>query len=151
MIIRRAAESEEASLSQLAWDSKAHWGYAAAMLDAWREQLAVTAARIREHPTFVAELGGIVAGFYSLHPGEGAWELDNLWVLPAFMHRGVGRALLAHALETAAQGGAREVTVDSDPHAEAFYLQCGARRRGAVAAPIAGEPHRMRPQLAFEA
>lgn len=47
--------------------------------------------------------------------------------------------------------GAVEITVDSDPNAEAFYLACGASRRGKVPAPIAGEPHRVRPQLAFNA
>jgi molybdenum cofactor cytidylyltransferase len=65
------------------------------------------------------------------------------------MHRGIGRALLAHALATAARGGAAEVIVDADPNAESFYLECGAIRRGEVAAPIAGQPNRVRPQLAF--
>ena len=84
-----------------------------------------------------------------MRPGQSAWELDNLWVAPEFMRRGIGRSLLRHALGTAARGGAVEVTVDADPNAEAFYVSCGAIRRGEVAAPIRGEPARVRPQLAF--
>ena len=92
-----------------------------------------------------------VAGFYSLSPSGRSWQLDHLWVLPRFMRVGVGRALLSHALETAARGGAVEVTVDADPNAELFYLECGAVRRGAVPAPLPGQPGRARPQLAFNA
>jgi len=66
------------------------------------------------------------------------------------MRRGVGRALVSHALQTASRGGASEVTVDADPNAEAFYLDCGAVRCGEVAAPIAGQPTRVRPQLTFQ-
>jgi GNAT superfamily N-acetyltransferase len=149
MEIRPAMESEAALLSELARRSKAHWGYAAEALERWRAELAVSADSIRDRPAFVAALPGMIVGFYTLQPSESAWELDNLWVLPDFMHRGIGRALLSHALETAARGGAREVTVDADPHAERFYLDCGAVRRGAVSAPISGEPGRVRPQLAF--
>jgi hypothetical protein len=39
--------------------------------------------------------------------------------------------------------------VDADPHAERFYLACGAVSIGTVAAPIAGQPDRVRPQFAF--
>src|SRR5207245_9079332 len=86
---------------------------------------------------------------YSLSPSPHSWELDHFWVLPPFMDRGIGRALVAHALETAARGGASSVTVDADPNAESFYLACGGVRCGEVPAPIPGEPGRVRPQLAF--
>jgi hypothetical protein len=41
----------------------------------------------------------------------------------------------------------RPATIDSDPNAEPFYLACGAERTGAIPAPIAGQPARVRPQL----
>jgi len=149
MNIRPASEQEAPVLSDLAMRAKSHWGYSAEALEQWRPELAVSPANVRERPTFVAVVGAEVAGFYSLHTSRAAWELDNLWVLPRFMHQGIGRALLAHALATAAHGGAREVTVDADPNAEPFYLECGAVRRGDVPAPIPGQPKRVRPQLAF--
>jgi predicted N-acetyltransferase YhbS len=97
----------------------------------------------------VAAVGDEIAGFYSLVPSNHSWKLNHLWVLPQFMDRGIGRALVAHALETAVRGGASCVTVDADPNAESFYLACGADRCGEVPAPIPGQPGRVRPQLAF--
>lgn len=151
MKIRPAVESEAALLSDLAMRAKAHWGYSEEALEKWRPELAVSASSIRDNPTFVAVRDDAIVGFYSLHPSRAAWELDNLWVRPEFMHQGYGRALLTHALETAARGGATEVTVDADPNAESFYLECGAVRHGVVPAPIPGQPDRVRPQLAFYA
>jgi GNAT superfamily N-acetyltransferase len=147
--IRPAVETEAELLSALVMRAKAHWGYSAEALEGWRSELTLSPQDIRAKPAFVAMMDAEVAGFYSLSPSQAAWELDNLWVSPQFMHRGVGRGLLSHALETAAGGGALEVTVDADPNAEAFYLECGAVRRGEVSAPIPGQPKRVRPQLAF--
>ena len=149
MNIRPAVESEAEVLSELVMRAKSHWGYSAEALEGWRPDLAVSPTNVRDGPAFVAVVGAEIVGFYSLRTSRTAWELDNLWVLPKFMHQGIGRALLAHALATAARGGATEVTVDADPNAESFYLERGAVRRGDVAAPIPGQPHRVRPQLAF--
>lgn len=149
MEIREAVVSEAEALSALALEAKARWGYSSAALESWRDQLRVSSADIASKPTFVGTINGEVAGFYSLAPSKHAWELDNLWVVPQYMHRGVGRALLNHALELAFRGGASSIVVDADPNAEAFYLSCGATRSGEVPAPIPGEPSRVRPQLVF--
>jgi ribosomal protein S18 acetylase RimI-like enzyme len=149
--IRPAQGHEAEALTAIALEAKAHWGYSAATLESWRQELTVSTRAITSRPTFVAVLGEEIVGFYSLLPSRDAWELDHLWVLPRFMERGIGRALVAHALQTAAQGGASSVTVDADPNAESLYLACGADRCGEVPAPIPGEPERVRPQLAFRA
>src|SRR2546427_12991845 len=128
MTIRPAARTEAQLLSALAMRAKAHWGYSAEALEGWRAELAVSPQGIRAKPTFVAMAGIEVAGFYSLSPLGRSWKLDNLWVLPRFLHLGVGQALLSHALETAARGGAAEVTVDADPKAEPSLLAGGGRR-----------------------
>lgn len=149
MNLRPAVEAEAATLSSVAMRAKAHWGYSLEALERWRSELAVSPTSVREMSTFVATVGSEVVGFYSLCPSQESWELDNLWVLPEFMHQGIGHALLSHALATAARAGASEVVVDADPNAESFYLACGAIRRGEVPAPIPGQPNRVRPQLAF--
>ena len=115
-------------------------------MEAWRGELRITADILRQ-PAGVACLDAAVVGFYTLLPGDEAWELDNLWVDPGSMHQGVGRALLAHALDAARAAGARLVRIDADPNAAAFYRACGARPTGAVSAPIAGEAGRQRPQF----
>jgi len=148
--VRNAQPEEAPDLSALAMRAKAHWGYSAETLERLRTELAIRSDDVRARPTFVAVLGSRVAGFCSLHPSPAAWELDNLWVEPEFMQRGIGRSLVMHAVEAARCAGAKEIVIDSDPHAEAFYLSCGAVRRGEVAAPIPGEAERIRPQLSLQ-
>jgi len=149
MNIRPAVETDADVLSAVAMRAKAHWGYSSLALESWRTELTISKQDVRSRPVFVAMVGGEVAGFYSLRPSEGSWELDHLWVVPELMRKGIGRALLSHALETAAGAGAVEVTVDADPNAERFYLECGAVRRGMIAAPLSDQPYRARPQLIF--
>jgi len=147
MHIRKAQPAESDALSAIAYASKAHWGYTPAVLDSWRADLTVSADSIARHPTFACEVRGELSGFYQLILGEGECILEHLWVHPSFMGKGFGRSLLAHAVEHAARCGARQMMIDADPNAEPFYLACGAVRCGVIAAPIQGEPERIRPQL----
>ncbi len=148
MEIRRATSAEHQLLSSIARESKSHWGYSDADMAAWAEELRVSARSIERQPTFAAETDGQVTGFFQLAQTNGGIEIDHFWVLPAHMGEGVGRALLARAVEEAAELGFRELAIDADPHAEAFYLACGAVGTGVtVAAPTASDPQRRRPQL----
>lgn len=149
MNIRPAQPHEAEALSALARKSKSHWGYSSETIDSWKAQLSVSADAIASWPTFVAALEDEIAGFYALAPSGPHWSLEHLWVLPQYMGRGIGRALVAHALDTAARGGAVSVSVDGDPNAERFYLACGGKRCGEVPAPIPGAPQRVRPQFTF--
>lgn len=150
MKVRRAIEQEVPELCSLVIAAKAHWGYSAAQISAWRTSLEVSAQTISSCPTFVAEIDGRIVGFYSLVPSPQTWELDNLWVHPRFMRRGFGRTLLIHAMQTTANGGATAIIIDADPNAEPFYLACGAKRVDIVAAPIPGQLTRVRPQLVLD-
>jgi len=147
MRIRRARLTEASVLSALALGAKQHWGYLPEEIERWRHLLAISADDIAANPTFVAELENEIVGFYSLVPSAEACELDHLWVSPQFARRGIGRALLAHAVNVACLAGASSIAIDADPNAEPFYVACGAVRQGVVSAPIAGDPTRARPQL----
>src|SRR4029450_6720854 len=146
MRFRKARPDEAESLTRLVMEAKAHWGYRAEQLEAWRPSLAVTAEQLRSQPAFVLEADSVV-GFYSLRIVDGACELDNLWVAPSDVGPGHGRELLAHAVNMARSMGLREIVIDADPNAEKFYVHCGAVVTGAVPAPIEGQPRRARPQL----
>ncbi len=145
--IRPAKPTEAALLTDLAIAAKGHWAYSEAQLAAWSGDIAISAESIRRQPTFVAENAGVVAGFYQLKMSDGLPELDHLWVSAEYMGCGFGKALLRHARQWLSVHGHREVAIDADPNAEAFYLSQGARRVGEIAAPIAGQPERVRPQL----
>jgi GNAT superfamily N-acetyltransferase len=144
--IRRARPDEAPTLTAIALAAKAHWGYAAAQIERWRPVLEVTAGQLATQPAFVAACGSAV-GFYSLLVDAAVCELDNLWVLPQHMGRGIGRRLLDHAMQTARDLGITTIQIDADPFAAAFYEKCGAVLNGTVPAPIDGDPQRVRPQL----
>lgn len=147
MKLRAARDEETELLSALAFESKAHWGYSAAQLEAWRHNLALSRHLVDSGLTWLAEAEEGVLGFFALEKVLPNWSLEHLWVRPGCMGRGVGRAMLVRALELARQGAASGIAIDADPYAEAFYLACGAIRVGAQAAPIDGAPLRVRPQL----
>lgn len=150
MDIRRAVAEDATELSALVLLAKAYWGYSNQQLEAWRTSLEISAESISAHPTFVGGLNGLIVGFYSLEPSSAAWDLNDLWVLPAYIGKGFGRCLLRHATQTAALGGATSIRIESDPNAEPFYLACGAQRIGEVAAPIVTDPQRIRPLLTLD-
>ena len=149
MRIRRALESEAPALSALALEAKQYWPYSPEDIERWRPLLAVTAADIAANPTFVAELDDEVVGFYLLVPDPKAWVLEQLWVSPSVARRGIGKALVSHAITTARRAGVSSIVIDADPNAEPFYVACGAVREGVIAAPIASHPARVRPQLSL--
>lgn len=132
VLLVRGLPDDAQELSALALRSKGYWGYDAAFLDACRKELTLTAQQAST--ARVARLGDSVAGFVLLadHPDglAGAGELLMLFVDPPYIGRGVGAALLADAIATAAARGWSWLRIESDPGAEDFYLSHGARRVG---------------------
>jgi len=80
----------------------------------------VTDGRMR-----VADDGGQVIGFATwLGPGD-VTEIEDLFVDPDWMRRGVGRALVQDLIALAQRRGVRRVEVTGNPHARAFYEKVG--------------------------
>src|SRR5438128_99167 len=147
--IRPARTHEAPVLSAIALQAKAYWGYPPEQIARWRTDLALAATDLTSMPTFVAEWDGEIAGFYSIVPSSQVWALNHLWIA-TFMRRGIGRALFEHAASTALRGGGTCIAIDADPHAEPFYLACGATRIGTMPALVPGDPDRVRPQLVLQ-
>ena len=151
MKLRRGTPADLPALDHIAMAAKAHWGYSAQQLDLWREDLSVPLETLRVRPVCVAEEGNTVVAFAQVATDLQPWGLWAMWVHPDHMGKGIGKALLDWSREFAAAGGQAELAIDSDPHAEGFYKVHGARVVGSVAAPIAGSPGRVRPQLRLDA
>lgn len=147
--IRNARPDEAETLSSVALRAKASWGYPAAWLDQWREELQFTSDYLRAERVWVADVDGEAAGVIALEPRAGGWSIERLWIDPGVQGLGIGRALVERALAAAAETGG-EIEVLSDPHAEPFYLKLGARRAGEAAAPMPGAPARVLPRLLFD-
>lgn len=125
----RGAKAEEADfLTALAMRSKAYWGYSREFMDACRAELTVSPERMGDGGVryMVAELDARVVGYYGLaRRSDTEFELEALFVDPAWIGRGVGRALVRHALAAAAGCDGRAVIVQGDPNAERFYRAAG--------------------------
>ena len=122
--------------SDLAFRSKASWGYSEQFMDACRAELTVSEPDIREHDFFVLDSGGEVIGFCALmkcdtgDAGEG--ELIDVFIDPARQQEGHGRRLVEHAKEIARERGWHSLRVAADPNAFEFYASCGAVQVGTV-------------------
>jgi GNAT superfamily N-acetyltransferase len=146
--LRHATRDEAAELSALALRSKAHWGYDDEFLEASRAELTVTPDEIDALRIVVSERdGGELAGFYGLGQDPPEADLAFMFVEPALIGEGVGRQLWEHAVVTARSLGFARISIQSDPHAEGFYLSMGAARVGS--APSLSIPDRLLPLLHF--
>jgi GNAT superfamily N-acetyltransferase len=144
--IRRARPEEAEILTEIAHAAKRHWGYPERWIALWRDALTFTPSFIAQHPVYVATASERPIGCYAFGREGSTATLEHLWVHPEFMGRGVGRCLLEYAVRSATELGADVLQIDSDPHAEAFYVRMGAKRVGKVPADVDGH-QRMLPRL----
>jgi GNAT superfamily N-acetyltransferase len=144
VLIRDARAAEQRSLIELQRRASLH-------SEAYREQLLahpdaveLPVEQIEDGLVRVAELGDDVVGFaVLLRPTRGACELDGLFVEPAHMGAGVGRALTEDARRIARERRAARIEVVANPEAVPFYQRLGFT--GAEPAPTRfGPARRMR-------
>lgn len=147
--IRRARADEAGRLSEIARRAKAAWGYPPEWLCAWQSELTITAEYIGEHHVLVAEGPTGVDAVAALEVAGTEAKLEHLWVDPVHEGGGIGRALVQQVLGLAAELECHQVSVVSDPNAEAFYKRLSAERAGSLPAPMPGAPSRSLPVLRF--
>lgn len=145
--IRRARPSEADELTQLARGAKASWGYPAEWLEAWREELTITADYVLQNQVVVADTGDGLAGVAALERIRGEAVLEHVWVAATHQRQGIGEALVRHALALASEAGDRTVRVTSEPRAVGFYERLGGRLARSIPAPMPGMPERALPVL----
>lgn len=128
MLIRKAKIEDSNILSELAYKSKAYWGYSKDFLEKCKDDLAVTTDFITNNPVYVMEKNSKIIAFYSfsLHPNR----LVSLFIDPADIGKGIGKILWTDILNKAKQLNMKDFTLDSEPHAEGFYLKMGAKKIG---------------------
>lgn len=130
-LIRAARPQEAAQLSDLARRSKAHWGYAPEFMASCREELTIEPDDVDAGLTFVMEADGTVLGFYAVKQvAHDRMELGFLFVEPAAIGRGYGRALIEHAKCCVRTRGCRILEIQGDPHTAAFYRAAAGRLVG---------------------
>ncbi len=145
MRLRKPDVHELDVLTDLIMRSKAVHGYDAAFMEACREELTLTPEKLTRGPIIVTEIDGEPAGVAQLLSYDGEWHLELLFIDPKHIGQGIGRRLMTWTVEEAQRLGAKELHIEADPDAEAFYLKMGAVRRGE--APSQSIPGRMLPLL----
>jgi GNAT superfamily N-acetyltransferase len=131
--VRAARASEALSLTALCVRSKAHWGYDEEFMQLSSRSLTVTPELIATGRVLIAENGtGVALGVAAVAPMEEpeSYDLDRLFVDPAALGAGVGRALFLAIARLARGEGAKRLVILADPNASAFYERMGAVRIG---------------------
>jgi GNAT superfamily N-acetyltransferase len=123
--LRPAAPDDYERVRELTFESKAHWGYDRDLVRSWAEGLTFGSDRER----WVAELDGEVVAWAALAaPADGIAVLDDLWVDPAWIGRGLGARLFRLAADRARELGAARLEWGAEPNAVGFYEKLGGRK-----------------------
>jgi GNAT superfamily N-acetyltransferase len=122
--------------------SKAYWPWNESYL---REALPLHLlgpAYIRDNQCFeVLDRHQKLLAFVAVVVGDARVVLDNLWVTPELIGRGIGRFACEHVFRLARETGWRKLWVLPDPPAEGFYVKVGFSDSGErVASRVRGGP-----------
>lgn len=120
-----ATPEQAHELTRIALASKAHWGYPQHWLEIWAPQLTFSPEYFEKNEGWVAILDEAPIGFYTLQEENGNACIENLWVLPGFIGKGVGKALFLDAVERARGRGYKTLQLEADPNAAGFYEKMG--------------------------
>jgi GNAT superfamily N-acetyltransferase len=145
MQIVRAKPEDADALTHIAHAAKRHWGYSERWIAAWRDILTMRPEFIAANVAYCATEEGRVVGFYVLTTEHDGIHLDHLWIIPAAMRCGIGRALFEHAVDQARAAGFDLIKIEADPNAEGFYKRMGAQRVGTSVSEVEGEKRELPP------
>lgn len=125
------AKPEQAeALTRIAIAAKEYWGYPKRWMEIWKPQLTFTPEYFEQNESWVAEIDNIAVGFYTLLEKDRSAWLENLWVSPQSIGKGLGKKLFSHALELSRQRGFEKLKLDADPNAVGFYEKMGMKKIG---------------------
>jgi GNAT superfamily N-acetyltransferase len=139
ILIRHTFPEEADALSKIAFSAKAHWGYPDRWMEIWKPQLTLTPKYFVENESWTAEHDNQPISFYTLEEKDGNGWIENLWVLPKYIGKGIGRQLFVHALSRARELGYSKLQLASDPNAVGFYEKIGMIKVGEHHYPIEGQ------------
>lgn len=148
-MIRPAAATEASVLTKVALDAKRYWGYPEHWIKHWESDLTISSDFILDNHVYVAEEDGQIQGFYALIVSGDRAELDHMWVTPACIGTGVGKALFLDAMERAAALKVLAVEISADPNAAGFYRRMGATDVGETDSSFDGVTRKL-PRLKIE-
>jgi GNAT superfamily N-acetyltransferase len=143
IIIRRVTPNEATVLTHIALSAKRHWGYPGRWMEIWTPQLTFTPEYFEEDESWAAVDDEMPIGFYTLQERNGNAWLENLWVLPERIGKGVGKRLFLHAMSRSLDLGFKILQLEADPNAAGFYEKMGMHKIGERHSEIEGQPRKL--------
>lgn len=138
--IRRADPEEAESLTRIALSAKRHWGYPERWMEIWTPQLTFSPQYFEENESWVAMDEAKPVAFYTLQEKDGSAWLENLWVLPQYMGKDVGRQLFLYAISRARELQYDIMQLEADPNAVGFYEKMRMYKIGERHTEVDGQP-----------
>ncbi|MFN8383682.1 MAG: GNAT family N-acetyltransferase [Anaerolineales bacterium] len=138
--IEKAQAEQASTLTKIAISAKRHWNYPERWIELWTPALTISPDYISKHETWLAIINEKPVGFYSLVQDDEAFWLDNLWILPDFMGKGIGKKLFQHVLERCRALNVSALKIEADPNAQSFYEKMGAHKVGERHSQVDGQP-----------
>lgn len=124
--IRHARADEGERLREIARTSKGYWGYDPERIREWVAGLDLSPEGLGKKEFYVAEIDGQVVGWSAIIPkGDVCW-LDDLWIEPGWIGKGVGTQMFRHAVARGHELGAARIELEAERHAIGFYEKVGA-------------------------
>ena len=139
MIIKRAHKNDSPKISEVCFLSKAYWGYSKEQMERWRDDLTIDPGYIQKNEVFVLVNEDEIIGFYSYFEDKNkSVMLDNVFLLPAFIGKGLGRFLMDDFIQRVKNEGYLSIILHADPHATNFYSKYGFKIMGKKQTSIEG-------------
>lgn len=137
-----AREVSLEEVNRLIARSKAYWKWPEEYLSRAIPLHRITPSYLSSNRCFeVVTRRADLLGFFSLSEGNGRAMIDNLWIEPAHIRRGIGRAAVHFVFELARACGWPHLWVLPDPPAEGFYRALGFSDTGErVPSRVSGGP-----------
>lgn len=149
IIVKDATFENLKQINELLRLSKAYWGYDSEFLDRFMKKLGITQAYMEQHAIKLFYADNRLAGFFNFtFNHEGLFELDNFFLHPDYIGKGIGRKLWQACCNDAKKQRKNEFIIWSDPNAENFYLKMGCEKIGVRQSPMM--PDRYPPILRYK-
>ena len=121
-----AKPSDASTLTEIALESKAYWGYTKEQIESWREDLTILPEVFDSWRGSKFIIDTEIAGFYLLNRVNArTCYVEFLFVRPNFIGKSIGKKLIEHAIVSARTNNCEVLNVLSDPNAESFYKKHG--------------------------
>ena len=120
-----AREKNLGQINALIARSKAFWHWPADYLERALQLHRILPSELKRIHGFELWTREALVAFASLDPSRSTPLLDNLWVEPEYIGRGIGALACRHIFRSASQRGWSEILVMPDRPSEGFYAKMG--------------------------